>query len=73
MEHHIWGDYVITPIKNAFNNKTSFWISKRNYTFAVYCFTADTKEEIKEQLDNVDAYIKLYENTLLNWKENSLQ
>lgn len=33
------GDYVFTPIKNQFNDKTAYWLSKKWYTFAAYCFT----------------------------------
>lgn len=42
MQQHIHGDYVITGIKNAFNSKTSWWISKKDHTIACYCFSTDT-------------------------------
>lgn len=28
------GDYVFTPIKNQFNDKTAYWLSKKYYTYA---------------------------------------
>jgi len=38
-KHYTFGDYVITGITNAFNNKVSWWISKKNCTLACYCFS----------------------------------
>lgn len=49
----IRGDYVATPIKNAFNNNTSYWFSKRNCTVSLYMFTVgngDTEQEFEERL-----------------------
>lgn len=40
-EHIRMGEYVLTPIQNAFNNKTSYWLSKEGYTAAQYAFTAE--------------------------------
>lgn len=37
----IHGDYVATPVKNAFNNKTSYWLSKRGRTLSMYMFTVE--------------------------------
>lgn len=63
IRQHVFGDYVFTPIKNAFNEKTSWWVSKRGYTRAFYCFTADTPEEVGRQLEKSsrDAYIKMFD------------
>lgn len=47
MQQHIHGDYVITGIKNAFNSKTSWWISKRDHTIACYCFSTNTPPSSK--------------------------
>ena len=41
---YVFGDYVFTPVLNAFNNKTSWWLSKKGYAQAMYCFTGDEKE-----------------------------
>ncbi len=61
-EHRIFGDYVLTPIPNAFNDKISWWISKRNCMKALYCFTASNPAEIEAQIrDGLDGYIKMFE------------
>ena len=50
----IRGEYVMTPIKNAFNNKTSYWMSKQGCVAAMYLFTVEgqgeTVEEFEERL-----------------------
>ena len=50
MEHKqiIVGDYVFTPCKNAFNNKTSYWVSKKDYWISVYAFTPWDSKNLKE-------------------------
>lgn len=40
-EHIEMGEYVLTRVRNAFNNKTSYWLSKKGYTVAQYAFTAE--------------------------------
>ncbi len=64
MEPRVSGDYVFTPCQNAFNGKTSWWISKKNCTVALYCFTAETGEEVDAQLAGLGAraYIEMYKN-----------
>ena len=68
MEHRqiIVGDYVFTPCKNAFNSKTSYWISKKDHWLAVYAFTpmdaADLREHTEE--DALNGYIWHYEAVL---------
>lgn len=44
----IRGEYVATPIKNAFNNKTSYWFSKKGCTLSLYMFTVGNGDTIKE-------------------------
>lgn len=63
IRHHVFGDYVFTPVRNAFNKKTSWWISKKGYTRAFYCFTADTAKEVNYQLEEErrKAYIKMFD------------
>ena len=63
-EPRIFGDYVFSPAKNAFNRKTSWWISKKGYAVARYCFTADTEAEVERQLQSTDGYIKMFEEGL---------
>ena len=63
-EPRIFGDYVFSPVRNAFNEKTSWWISKKGYAVARYCFTADTEAEVERQLQSTDGYIKMFEEGL---------
>lgn len=63
-EHRVFGDYVLTPVPNAFNGRTSWWISKKGLTTARYCFTASDEKEIQRQIeDGLTGYIKLMEST----------
>ena len=63
-EQRIFGDYVFSPARNAFNSKTSWWISKKGYAVARYCFTADTEAEVEHQLQSADSYIEMFEEGL---------
>jgi|GEM_PF-4854805 len=60
------GDYVFTPIKNQFNDKTAYWLSKKWYTFAVYCFTVSSMNDIKmlEDTGILDSYIKYFDSSV---------
>ncbi len=64
LEQRIFGDYVFSPVRNAFNSKTSWWISKKGYAVARYCFTADTEAEVERQLQSADSYIEMFEEGL---------
>lgn len=55
LEQVIHGDYVATPIKNAFNNKTAYWISKRGYAKAFYMFTVEECISVKDMKDRLTA------------------
>lgn len=68
--HIVFGDYVFTPEKNAFNNKTSWWISKKGYTMSLYCFSAYTENEAVYHLKAKDSYIKMFEDNLTKFVEN---
>lgn len=63
----IRGDYVATPIKNAFNGKTSYWFSKKGCTISIYMFTVegngDSDKEFEERLSQkgFDVYIPMLE------------
>lgn len=63
----IQGDYVATPVKNAFNNKTSYWLSKKGYTISMYMFTVEgngeSEREFEERLSEKGfrAYIPSFE------------
>lgn len=63
-EQRVFGDYVFSPARNAFNRKTSWWISKKGYAVARYCFTADTESEVERQLQSADSYIEMFEEGL---------
>ena len=59
------GDYVLTSHRNAFNDKTSWWLSKKGCTVAVYCFSASSQKEVEYQLGGIDGYIKILEAALV--------
>ena len=65
MEHKqiIYGEYVLTPCKNAFNEKTSYWLSKKNHTISVYAFTPMDARDLKEMTtdESMQAYINHFE------------
>ena len=65
MDHEqiIKGDYVLTPCKNAFNNKVSYWLSKNGYTVAIYCFTPFDAANLKAMTSDkvLDDYIKRFQ------------
>lgn len=63
LEPRVSGDYVFTPCQNAFNGKTSWWLSKKDCTVAIYCFTAGTTAEVDAQLSvgGGQAYIQMFE------------
>lgn len=58
----LYGDYVFSPCQNAFNGKTSWWLSKKDCTVAIYCFTAGTTAEVDAQLSagGGQAYIQMF-------------
>lgn len=64
----IFGNYVITQQKNAYNDKNSYWISKRDHTVCLYCFsetsyiTIDKVYQILKK--DFKDYILYYENYL---------
>lgn len=63
----IHGEYVATPIKNAFNGKTSYWLSKSGCTIAIYMFTVEgngmSDREFEERLSQkgFNDYIPMFE------------
>ena len=64
----IFGNYVITRQKNAYNDKYSYWISKKDHTVCLYCFSEPTNVTIKEVYrmlqKDFKGYILYYENYL---------
>ena len=58
----IKGDYAICAVKNAFNGKTSYWVSKKGYTVSFYCFSEESKSDTRHKLtEGLDSYIDLFE------------
>lgn len=55
--------YVLTPCRNAFNNKISFWLSRQNYMYAMYCFSIrpEDQAEYAYQTHHMRGYIKMFE------------
>lgn len=58
------GIYALYPIPNAFNNKTSYWMSKNGYTVARYCFSTKNAFSVEEQLEHIGSYIRMFEESL---------
>lgn len=64
-EHRIVGDYVLTPVQDAFTGKVGWWISKKGFTTARYCFTASDEKEVAYQIKNgLSGYMSLLDDTL---------
>lgn len=57
--------YALYPIKNAFNNNVSYWISKDGYTCARYCFSSNNAIPLETQLKHIDGYIQYFESTVV--------
>ena len=70
-EKIVIGDYVFTPCKNAFNNKMSYWVSKKGYMLAVYAFSPMDSSDLKELTSEecLNSYIKLFDNMVERIKE----
>ena len=62
--NYIYGDYVLTAVKNAFNNKDSYWISKKGYTVAFYCFSYITNGDVMAQLSNIQVWCDYFEDRI---------
>ena len=59
----VFGDYVLSPCQNAFNDHTSYWLSKKDMTVSMYCFSDDSLGmgmSYEEQVKNINSYIKLF-------------
>lgn len=71
--HHLFGDYVLTPVKNAFNEKTSYWLSKKGMTTAIYCFSEIPGSSLRDQLENIQSYISVYQATCESGSANTAE
>lgn len=61
----VFGDYVLTGVNNAFNHKTGWWLSKKNMTRAMYCFSTYgtgplALKELDSQTAAIDSYIHAF-------------
>lgn len=68
------GEYVATPVKNAFNRKTSYWLSKRGCIISIYMFTAETCcnwQDLEQRLteQGIRPFIQMLEERLQAGKE----
>ena len=59
--NYICGDYVLTKVNNAFNDKVTYWISKRGRARAYYCFTYWNEKDLKEKLKDTSGWISYFE------------
>lgn len=62
----VCGDYVMTDAHNAFNDKRSYWISKKDYIFAFYCFSYINDEDFFKQMENPQTWIDYFESMVSN-------
>lgn len=62
------GDYVLSPYRNAFNEKISYWISKRNHIASLYAFTPSNDCDLAYHTSELswNAYISYFENYTSN-------
>ena len=60
----VCGDYALTTVNNAFNNKQSFWISKKGYTISFYCFTFIDQKDYKENTSDPSVWINYFEDRI---------
>ncbi len=60
---YVYGDYVMSPCKNVWNNQNSYWLSKRGYTFALYAFTPIERRDLSQVglKEHFDANIPRFE------------
>jgi hypothetical protein len=59
--NYIFGDYVLTKVNNAFNDKASYWISKRGCAKAYYCFTSWNADNLRENMKETYGWISYFE------------
>jgi hypothetical protein len=59
--NYIYGDYVLTKVNNAFNDKVCYWISKRGCAKAFYCFTSWNADNLRENMKETSGWISYFE------------
>lgn len=65
---YIYGDYALTSVRNAWNDKMSYWLSKKGCTVSVYCFTPLDYYDLKPEnvINHIKSAIPLLESKLKN-------
>lgn len=58
---YFFGDYVLSGLPNAFNQKISYWLSKKHMAVSMYCFTIPGADTLEHQLKCIDTYIKIFQ------------
>lgn len=66
VNNYVCGDYVLTRCNNAFNDKSSYWISKKGYTVSFYCFTYYNEKDFRDNLSNPETWINYFEERIKN-------
>lgn len=62
------GDYVLTPVLQE-DGSYSFWLAKKGYVVAMYCFTIGHGGlTYAQQIKEIKQYIKLYNNVYVKTK-----
>lgn len=77
LQQVIIGDYVATPIKNAFNDKTAYWLTKAGVMFSLYMFTVEDCFGVKDfeerlTLEGIKPFIIMFEEHLKRPLDNKV-
>lgn len=65
LDSRVFGDYILTPVLDPFTGKVGWWISKKGFMAARYCFTASDEKGIEYQIANgLAGYMALLDGTL---------
>lgn len=65
LDSRVFGDYILTPVLDPFTGKMGWWISKKGFTAARYCFTASDEKGIEYQITKgLTGYMALLDGTL---------
>ena len=59
--NYIFGEYALTGVNNAFNNRKSYWISKDGCMLAFYCFTFWDNKNLEDNLKDPKIWIDFFE------------
>lgn len=70
---YVKGNYVLYPCQNQFNNRISYWISKKDHTICFYAFSVESWEKLPDKYPDAsfDSYISMYESCLQRFRNRS--